>query len=319
MYINIQLRLITSIYKDYFHMTMNKLFDGVVIFTQVVKSGGFSAAAEALGHSTSYVSKEVNKLESRLGVRLLNRTTRSIGLTPEGQAYHQQCLQLVQDAEQAVQLITQHDVSPKGHLKISSPVGFANNYLRPILSQYMLNYPNVNLELDLNDRRVDVISEGYDLVIRASQNLDESSLICRKIYSCKAYTVATPEYLSKHGRPYHPQELAKHNCLCYSNLKLPTRWHYSDKQGKSFFVDVRQKVLCNSGEMEFAMTLDGLGICRLPEFYLQDTLETGKLEILFPQYPTTDIDVFVVYPSRKHLSPKVRAFIDLVVERLPNR
>ena len=300
-------------------MTMNKLFDGIVIFTQVVKSGGFSAAAEALGHSTSYISKEVNKLEARLGVRLLNRTTRSIGLTPEGHAYHQQCLQLVSDAEQAVQLMTQHDVSPKGSLKISSPVGFANNYLRPILSKYMLNYPNVNLELDLNDRRVDVVSEGYDLVIRASENLEESSLICRKIYTCKAYTVATPEYLSKHGRPYHPQELANHNCLCYSNLKMPARWQYTDKQGKHFSVDVRQKVLCNSGEMEFAMTLDGLGVCRLPEFYMQDTIETGKLEILFPEYPAVDIDVFVVYPSRKHLSPKVRAFIDLTVDHLSNR
>ena len=133
-------------------MTINKLFDGIVIFAQVVKSGGFSAAADALGHSTSYVSKEVNKLETRLGVRLLNRTTRSIGLTPEGEAYYQQCLQLISDAELAVGLITQDNVSPKGVLKLSCPVGFAQNHLQDIISEYINRYPNVSLELELSDQ-----------------------------------------------------------------------------------------------------------------------------------------------------------------------
>ncbi|MCK8044645.1 LysR family transcriptional regulator [Shewanella sp. 1CM18E] len=297
-------------------MTINKLFDGIVIFAQVVKSGGFSAAAEALGHSTSYVSKEVNKLETRLGVRLLNRTTRSIGLTPEGEAYYQQCLQLISDAELAVGLITQDNVSPKGVLKLSCPVGFAQNHLQDIISEYIKRYPNVSLELELSDQRTDVIADGYDLAIRASAQLEESSLICRKIYSSKAYTVASKEYISRHGKPHHPRELATHNGICYSNLKQPSRWDYVDTDGKPFFVDIRQKILCNNGDMQLAMVLAGHGIARLPSFYMQEALNDNRLEILFESCPNTEIDVYVVYPSRKHLSPKVRAFIDLAAERL---
>ncbi|MCL1049152.1 LysR family transcriptional regulator [Shewanella abyssi] len=297
-------------------MTINKLFDGVVVFAQVVKSGGFSAAAEAMGHSTSYISKEVNKLEARLGVRLLNRTTRSIGLTPEGDAYYQQCQQLISDAELAVGLITQHDVSPRGVLKLSCPVGFAQNHLKPIISEYLQRYPNVSLELDLSDKRTDVIADGYDLAIRASSQLDESSLICRKIYSCKAYTVASKEYISRHGKPYHPRELTNHNGICYSNMKMPSRWDYVDNEGKSFFVDVRPKILCNNGQMQIALVLEGHGVARLPSFYMQAELQNNQLEVLFDNFPAVNVDVFVIYPSRKHLSPKVRAFIDLAAERL---
>nr|WP_275974028.1 LysR family transcriptional regulator [Shewanella pneumatophori] len=292
------------------------MFDGIVIFAQVVKSGGFSAAAEALGHSTSYVSKEVNKLEARLGVRLLNRTTRSIGLTPEGEAYYQQCQQLISDAELAIGLITQHDVSPRGVLKLSCPVGFAQSHLQEIISEYIKRYPNVSLELDLSDQRTDVIADGYDLAIRASAQLEESSLICRKIYSSKAYTVASKEYISRHGKPHHPRELATHNGICYSNLKQPSRWDYIDATGKAFHVDIRQKVLCNNGDMQLAMVLAGHGIARLPSFYMEAALNDNRLEILFENCPNTEIDVYVVYPSRKHLSPKVRAFIDLAAERL---
>ncbi|BAJ03454.1 LysR family transcriptional regulator [Shewanella violacea] len=300
-------------------MTMNKLFDGVMVFTQVVKTGGFSAAAELMGHSTSYISKEVSKLEERLGVRLLNRTTRSIGLTPEGKAYYQECQQLVADAEQAVNMLTQHEVAPKGTLRLSTPVGFGNNYLQPILAEYMRLYPNVSLDLDLNDRKVDVVAEGYDLAIRASLQLEESSLICRKVFSCKGYIVASPGYLSKHGHPHHPQELSRHNCFCYSNHKSPNKWQFNDKEGKPYTVEVRQKLVCNSAEMELALVLDDLGICRLPMFYMEDKIKSGKLVILFEELPAPEIDVFVVYPSRKHQSPKVRAFIDLTVDYLATR
>ena len=213
-------------------MTANtKLFDGIVIFTHVVNSGGFSAAAELTGHSTSYISKEINKLEARLGVRLLNRTTRSISLTPEGELYFQQCQQLVFDAESTVGEITSSHVNPKGMLKISCPVSFGLGHLQPILSEYMSMYPEVQLHMDFNDRKVDVVQDGYDLVIRATRDLDESSLVCRKIYQAKAYTVASPAYLRKHGRPEHPEELVNHACICYSNHKTPTRWIYQLNTG----------------------------------------------------------------------------------------
>jgi len=295
-------------------MTVNtKLFDGVVIFTRVVNCGSFTLAAEQTGHSTSYISKEINKLEARLGVRLLNRTTRSIGLTPEGKLYFQQCQQLVQDAEQALGVLSQDEMIPKGTLKVSCPVVLSLNYLQPIMSKYMTMYPQVNLELDLNDRKVDVIQDGFDVVIRATHQLEESSLICRKIIRSQGYTVASHGYIAKHGKPEHPQELSQHRCLCYTNLKTPTKRPFQEKSGKPFTVDVTPSLMCNSSEMELAMVLDGQGICRLPAFAMQEALDNNSLVILFEEYASMEVDVYVVYPSRKHLSPKVRRFIDLIV------
>jgi DNA-binding transcriptional LysR family regulator len=303
-------------------MTLNakqtKLFDGVVIFTQVVNCGSFTAAAELSGHSNSYISKEINKLEARLAVRLLNRTTRSLSLTPEGKIYFEQCQQMVIDAQDALSLLNQSNIKPKGKFKISCPVAFAQGYLQDVLFEYLQLYPDVQLELDLNDRRVDLIQGGFDLVIRATDQLEESSLICKKIYDSQSFTVASVDYLSRFGRPSRPEQLGDHQCLCYSNLKNPTRWHYKTQDKDDIFVDVPCKVLCNSAHMELAMVLDGHGICRLPKFAMEEELKSGQLEVLFSNYVTTEVNVYAVYPSRKHLSPKVRSFIDLLTQRMPS-
>jgi DNA-binding transcriptional LysR family regulator len=295
----------------------SKLFDGIIIFTQVVKCGSFSKAAEVTGHSNSYISKTINKLEARLAVRLLNRTTRSLSLTPEGKVYFEQCQQLVSDAEDALGLLSQNNIQPKGILKISCPVAFAQGYLQDFLSKYLQLYPDVELQLDLNDRRVDLIQGGFDLVIRATDQLEESSLICRKIYSCKSYTLASSDYLQSFGKPSKPEQLSEHQCLCYSNLKTPKRWHYIDHKGKDLQVDVSAKLLCNSAQMELSMVKAGHGICRLPEFAIEQELKDNSLEVLFADYPEHIINVYAIYPSRKHLSPKVRCFIDLLVEHMP--
>lgn len=299
-------------------MTSNtKLFDGIVIFTHVVNCRGFSAAAEKTGHSTSYISKEINKLEARLGVRLLNRTTRSISLTPEGEVYFQQCQQMVIDAELALGELNQNQETIKGVLKISCPVSFGLNYLQPVLSNFLEHYPLMTLDIDFNDRQVDVVQDGFDLVIRATQNLEESSLICRRIFQSKGVTVASRDYLNIHGRPTKPQQLSEHNCLCYSNLRLPHKWVYHSADNKMITVDVKSKILCNSAQLELKMALDGHGIVRLPEFALEDTIKNNQLEVLFENYQEPAIDVFLVYPSRKFLSPKIRCFIDFIVSKLP--
>jgi len=298
-------------------MTVNtKLFDGIVIFSQVVSTGGFSAAALATGHSTSYISKEINKLEARLGIRLLNRTTRSISLTPEGKEFNNQCQQMILDAEQAQGILDQSNILPKGTLKISCPLGFGSNYLKPILVEYLANYPEVTLDLDFSDRHVDVIQDGFDLVIRATTALEDSSLICKKLKSFKGYTVASPNYIKQHGKPKTPEELINHQCMCYANHKNPTRWMYKTLKGEVIQVDVPQKILSNNAEIQLAMVLAGQGICRLPEFYMAEELKTDKLEILFDDYEIQTIDVYALYPSRKHLSPKVRCFIELLTEKI---
>jgi len=293
-----------------------KLFDGIVIFNQVVSSGGFSAAALASGHSTSYISKEINKLEARLGVRLLNRTTRSISLTPEGKEFNEQCQQMIIDAQQAQGILNQSNISPKGTLKISCPLGFGSNYLKPILVEYLAQYPDVTLDLDFSDRQVDVIQDGFDLVIRATTALEDSSLICKKIKSFNGYTVVSPDYIKKFGKPDKPEELINHQCMCYANHKNPTRWVYKTVKGNTIQVDVPKTILSNNAEIQLAMVLAGHGICRLPEFYMADELKTDKLVTLFDNYQIQSIDVFALYPSRKHLSPKVRCFIELLNQRI---
>ncbi|MGD6736030.1 LysR family transcriptional regulator [Photobacterium leiognathi] len=295
-------------------MTNNQLFDGIALFVQVVKSGGFGAAAQIMGHSNSYVSKEIVKLENRLGVRLLNRTTRSISLTPEGKSYYQECLQLISDAEQAVAHITQSTVEPKGTLKISCPVWFGKHYLKDVFSAYLTRYPDVVIDLDMSDKAIDVIGDGYDLVIRASAKLDESSLICKRIYSSRICTVASPEYIAKHGRPMHPTELSSHHCFCYSNLKKSNIWDYMDKAGNQTSVDVHQRIRSNNTEMSLALVCNGDGIIRLPEFYIEQQIKTGELILLFEDYVFPMVDVYALYPTRKHLASKVRCFLDLIDE-----
>ncbi|WP_318464169.1 LysR family transcriptional regulator [Photobacterium leiognathi] len=295
-------------------MTNNQLFDGIALFVQVVKSGGFGAAAQVMGHSNSYVSKEIVKLENRLGVRLLNRTTRSISLTPEGKSYYQECLQLISDAEQAVAHITQSTVAPKGILKISCPVWFGKHYLKHVFSAYLTRYPDVVVDLDMSDKAIDVIGDGYDLVIRASAKLDESSLICKRIYSSRICTVASPEYIAKHGHPIHPTELSSHHCFCYSNLKKSNIWDYMDKAGNQTSVDVHQRIRSNNTEMSLALVCNGDGIIRLPEFYIEQQIKTGELILLFEDYVFPMVDVYALYPTRKHLASKVRCFLDLIDE-----
>jgi len=292
------------------------LFDGMVLFTQVVNSGGFTAAALVNNHSTSYISKEINKLESRLGTRLLNRTTRKISLTAEGEAFFKQCEQMIIDAEQALGILNQTNMAPRGLLKISCPVGFGMSYLGKVFSQYATLYPEVQLDLDLSDRRVDIVQDGYDLAIRATDQLNDSSLVCKKFSSFKLKTVASHGYIKKYGMPKSPEDLINHHCISYRNAKTPTKWEYETLTGNRISVDVPPTILCNNAEMEVMFILEDRGICRLPEFYLQKELEQGKLVVLFEDYKEKDIDIYALYPSKKHLSAKVRKFIDLLTEHI---
>jgi len=297
-------------------MTMNKLFEGIEIFVEVVKRGSFASAAQQLGHSNSHISKEMNKLEARLGVRLLNRTTRSLALTPEGEAYYQQCIQLISDAQDAFNLVTQGDDTPKGNLKLSCPIGLYRSHIQPILVKFLKLYPNVTLDLDLSDKRVDLVADGFDLVIRATPALDDSSFICKKIYACPTYVVASQSYIEQFGQPHHPRELINHHCIGYSNLKNPEKWQFQPFNGELFSVDVKLRAQCNNGEAETALVEAGIGITRLPEFYLSNGISSGNLQILFEDYQQPTVNVYAVYPSRKHLSSKVRRFIDMLRDDL---
>lgn len=292
------------------------LLDGLVIFCEVVRHGSFTKAASSSGHSTSYISKEINKLESRLGVRLMHRTTRSISLTPEGEVYHQQCLQIIADAQIAEQALTGHQAEPKGLLKISCPVSFGLSRLRPIMAKFMELYPQVTLDIDLNDRKVDIVGDGFDVVIRATLQLEDSSLISRRLMTTKAITLASPEYLKQHGTPQHPSDLQQHQILTYSNLKNPNLWSYLDKNGEEILVNVESRLTTNSPELELELCVGGQGIIRMPMFNLTDEIESGKLVPILTEYEKSEVNVYLVYASRKHMAAKVRVFIDFVLEHL---
>lgn len=298
-------------------MTYNaQLLDGMVIFVEVVNSGSFTQAANNSSHSTSYISKEINKLESRLGLRLMHRTTRSLSLTPEGEAYYQQCTLIITQAEEAESTLSGQQLEPKGDLRISCPTSFGLSQMPHIIADFLDRYPLVNLDVDLNNRKVDMITEGYDILVRGAHQLDDSSLISRKVFSSHAVTIASPDYLARYGTPIHPNELVNHQTISYSYVKQPNIWQFVDEEQKPFQVQVKSRLLTNNSELELDLCMAGKGITRMPNFNLNGELESGKLVQLFTDFDRHKIDIYLIYPSRKHLSSKVRCFIDFVSEAL---
>ena len=297
----------------------SQLLDGVVIFVEVVNGGSFTQAALTSGHSTSYISKEINKLEARLGVRLMHRTTRSLSLTPEGEVYFQQCQQIIDDAEQAHSILSGGQANPQGTLRISCPSSFAMAQMQQLFSDFITLYPEVNLELDLNNRKIDLISEGFDIAIRGTRQLEDSSLISRKIYQSEGVVIASPSYLKKYGTPEKPSDLAGHQAITYSHIKHPGLWSFTNKEGEVESIQVKSRVQTNSTEMEISLCLAGHGIMLMPRFNLSGEIERGELIELFTDYQQAEINVYVVYPSRKHMSAKVRSFIDFACAELAHQ
>jgi len=294
----------------------SNLLDGIAVFVQVVQSKSFVKAAEKLNHSTSYISKEVSKLEARLGVRLLHRTTRTLSLTTEGEVYYQQCQQIIEDALQVEGSISGRQQIPQGRLKLSCPIGLGVSRIRPILAEFMAKYPKITLDIELNDHKVDLIADGFDLVIRAAVQLEDSSLISKRFMESTSLTLASPDYLKQYGTPKHPDELVDHQMISYRNLKNPEVWPFTSQSGQKIQTQVTSRVLCNNSEMMISLCLAGQGIIRMPLFNLSDEVKTGKLVPIFKDFMPVNIGVYLVYPSRKNMPAKMKCFIDFIVDKL---
>jgi len=288
------------------------LLDGVAVFVGVINAGSFTAAARALGHSTSYVSKEITRLEERLGSRLINRTTRTLSLTDAGRAYYERCSQIVIDAENAERSINQLQDKPRGLLRINAPVSFGSQYLLDVLSRFMHRYPEVKLEVEFNDRLIDVVAEGYDVVIRVGE-IKDSNLVARKFTSSRAVVVASPDYIKRKGCPEKAEDLTQHDCIAYSLLPTPAQLDFY-KDGVRSSVTVDPRAMCNSAAIEVAMAVQGIGITRLPLFTCEQEVANGELKIILEDYDKIKFDVYAVYPHRQYLTAKVRAFVDFVVD-----
>ena len=294
-------------------MAGKDLFEGISVFVGVVNSGSFTAAARSMGHSTSYVSKEITRLETRLGSRLLNRTTRTISLTDAGKAYFERCNQIVIDAENAETSIGQLQESPRGLLKVSVPVSFGLRYLRDDLPKFMKLFPEVQLEVEFNDRMIDVVAEGYDIVIRIG-TIKDSNLIARRFASSQGVVVASPDYLKTNGRPNNLEDLKSHTFISYSLSQTPTIWRFN-KDGVATNINVAPRVICNSAELELSMALQSIGITRLPLYCCEQEIKKGELEVILEEYEQPEIGVYAVYPHRQYLSAKVRVFVDYMVNQ----
>jgi DNA-binding transcriptional LysR family regulator len=287
---------------------------GMAIFAHVVEEGGFSRAAQTLGMSKSAVSKQVSRLEDRLGVRLLNRTTRRLSLTEAGAAFYEGCRQLVSDAEAAQAAVSHLASAPRGTLRINAPMSFGQLHVAPALPEFLLRYPELSVDLQLNDRTVDLVEEGFDMAVRIGE-LPDSSLIAKRLAPMRRATAAAPSYLEKHGRPRHPRDLTDHQCLIYSYLAWGREWRFDGPDGE-VRVPVTGRLEINNGDALLAAARGGAGVVMQPTFLIADDLRAGRLEQVLPDWCRAQRGaIYAVFPASRNLSPKVRVFVDFLAER----
>jgi DNA-binding transcriptional LysR family regulator len=281
----------------------------MLLFARVVEAGSFAAAARGLGQTRAAVSKQIARLESRIGAQLLNRTTRRMSLTEVGKEFYARCARIAQEAEEAERDVASLQGAARGRLRISVPVTFGRRYIAPLVAEFLDRYPEVQIELALSDQVPDLIEAGFDVAIRIA-SLADSTLIARRLAPSHHAVCATPGYFARHGKPATPDELAEHNCLLYSNLETPQRWRFKD--GKT--VRVSGNFTVDHGESLRQAALDGLGVAYMPSFLVGPDIATGSLEAVLPEYVESRQKVYAVYPRNRNLAPKVRAFVDFLVE-----
>ena len=286
----------------------------MAVFVRVVDAGSFTAAAHGQGTTTSSVSKRVAQLEDRLGVRLLDRTTRKVALTEAGGAFYERCVRILADVEDAELAVTTLGGRPRGTLRVSAPVTFGEVHVAPRMALFLARYPDLRVDLSLSDRYVSLVEEGFDVAVRIGQ-LADSSLVARKLCGAGVVVCASPAYLAEHGTPNLPAELLQHNCLRYTLVSPQQEWRFHGTNGE-FSVPVRGNFDSNHGGAMREAVLRGLGIARLPDFIVADALAQGTLRSLLDGYRAPDLGVFAVHPAGKHPPPKVTALIDFLAAEL---
>lgn len=281
-------------------------------FIGVVEAGSFVRGAEALGMSKQAVSRHIAALEHRLGVRLLQRTTRRLALTESGHAFFLRAQELLDEMDRLEAEISAGAAEPTGLLRINAPLTFGILHLAPLWGRFTEHHPKLSLEVDLNDRFIDLIEEGYDLAIRIS-DLSNSTLISRKLASTRLLLCASPHYLKENGYPETPDELKKHRTISYTYLTTGDEWMLTDPDGDSIRVRSNSRLCTNNGDTCLAAALDNQGLIFLPDFLVSSALSEGALVEVMPDYKGPEIGIYAVYPSRQYLPVKTRRLIDFLV------
>ena len=287
----------------------------MLVFSKVVQAGSLSAAARELGVSPAVVSRTLAGLEARLGVRLVNRTTRSLSLTDEGASYFETCLRILAEIDEADAAVSSRRVEPQGVLKVALPASFGHKHIAPLIPRFAERYPKIELALSLSDRSINLIEEGFDLAIRIAE-LKDSSLAARKLAPNRRVVCASPAYLRQHGEPQTPQDLARHNCLVTTwEQGFAMTWEYKSPVGKRSSVRVTGRYACDNWEVLREWAVAGLGVALKSTWDVRKHLEDGSLVPLLPGYDFgTDVGIYAVYPHRRHLPAKTRVFIDFLAE-----
>ena len=293
---------------------MDSLTD-IAVFVQVVESGSFTAAAKRLSLSKSVVSKYVTRLENRVGARLLNRTTRRLSVTEAGQTFYERSRRGLLEIEEAEAEVSRLQGEPRGTLRVNTPMSFGVLHIAPAIPEFLRRYSELSIDMHLDDRRVDVIEEGFDVSVRIS-DLPDSSLIARRVGPCRHAIVASPEYLKRHGTPRTPKELRDHNVITYQYQQSALEWHFQAAGETPISVPVSGSIqMTNSLALREAV-LNGAGITRTPTFIVGRDLQDGTLQAVLTNYETLEVSIYVVFPQRHLLAPKVRAFVDFMTERI---
>jgi DNA-binding transcriptional LysR family regulator len=290
------------------------LFASMRLYVAVVDGGSFAAAAAKLGMSRAMASKQIQKLEEHLGTRLLNRTTRRLSLTETGREFHQRSTQIIGDVAEAEQVAGRMTLMPQGVLKVSIPLSYGQHRLAAIIGDYIQAYPQVQLDISVSDRKADLIEDGLDLAIRIG-DMPQSDLIARKIGGVRSIVCAAPAYLARHGTPQTPADLCRHACLGYTLSGNGADWRLEGPDGQ-VIVPISGPIRADNGDIIRLAALNGAGIVFQPHFIVGDDIEAGTLVRVLPDWQSAQLGVHAVYPSRKHLSAKVRTFVDFLAARI---
>jgi len=285
------------------------------VFTQVVDSGSFAKAADRLGLSSSAASRQIADLEAHLQARLLNRTTRRVSVTESGRGFYQRAVQLLADLEEAEQEASRAAAVPRGTIRLTAAVTLGVRHLAPLIAAFLARHPGVAFDVSLSDRIVDLVEEGFDLAVRVGSARTES-LAARKLGETRLLVCASPDYLAAHGTPQVPEDLERHNCFTYEYVSPRDHWRFRDASGRERAVRVKGNLHSNNGELHAGAAARGIGVAFEPDMIVAPYLREGRLVPLLAQFLPPPMPIYALYPSRKHLSAKVRLFVEFLVECL---
>ncbi|WP_413508422.1 LysR family transcriptional regulator [Serratia proteamaculans] len=293
-------------------MELNRIGD-IAAFVAAVDAGSYTRATPSVGLSRSAIGKSITRLEAQLGVRLLNRTTRQLSLTEEGRIMYDRCKQILEDLEEVDATMALRREKPTGTLRLTAPLSLGQRHILPVIDSFLKKWPELRAYIVFTDRHVDLIEEGFDIAIRIGEPKDDSRILTRTIATQRMVTCASPEYLSLHGVPVVPEDLARHDIIFLRSAEKRRSWRYQTPEGY-FIYDGPGRMDIDSSEAMLSSAISGFGIIQLPDYLVFQSLEKGELTAILTEYKTEPEPVRIIYPSKRHLSPRIRGFVDMIAE-----